>query len=99
MGRHTRKLFIVILVKCLLISSLFHYHYKATYSSYINQFVLCIITHMISVHKLIRVDFLDNQSKLERFVFNLYTRVIVIVKEESGEGGGGEGGRLRLQAN
>ena len=55
---------------------------------------------MISVHKLIRVDFLDNQSKLERFVFNLDTRVIVIVKEESGEGGGGgERGRLRLQAN
>ena len=61
--------------------------------------MLCIITHMISVHKLIRVDFLDNQSKLERFVFNLYTRVIVIVKEESGEGGGRERGRLRLQAN
>lgn len=44
---------------------------------------------MISVHKLIQVDFLDNQSKLERFVFNLYTRVIVVVKEESGERGGG----------
>ena len=96
MGRHTRKLFIVILVKCLLISSLFHYHYKATYSSYINQFVLCIITHMISVHKLIRVDFLDNQSKLERFVFNLYTRVIVIVKEESGEGGGGREREVKI---
>lgn len=94
MGRHTRKLFIVILVKCLIISSLFHYHCKAIYSSYINQFVLCIITHMISEHKLIQVDFLDNQSKLERFVFNLYTRVIVVVKEESGEvgGGGREGG-------
>ena len=53
------------------------------------------------MHKLIQVDFLDNQSKLERFVFNLYTRVIVVVKEESGEGGGGERerGRLRLQAN
>ena len=90
MGRHTRKLFIVILVKCLIISSLFHYHCKAIYSSYINQFVLCIITHMISEHKLIQADFLDNQSKLERFVFNLYTRVIVVVKEESGEGGGEE---------
>ena len=44
---------------------------------------------MISVHKPIRVDFLDNQGKLERFVFNLYTRVIVVVKEESGKGGGG----------
>ena len=44
---------------------------------------------MISEHKLIQVDFLDNQSKLERFVFNLYTRVIVVVKEES-EGGGRE---------
>ena len=55
---------------------------------------------MISVHKLIQVDFLDNQSKLERFVFNLYTRVIVVVKEESGGGGGGkERGRLRLRAN
>ena len=53
---------------------------------------------MISVHKLIRVDFLDNQSKLERFVFNLYTRVIVVVKEERGEGGG-ERGRLRLRSN
>ena len=30
---------------------------------------------------------MDNQSKLERFVFNLYTRVIVVVKEESGGGG------------
>ena len=90
MGRHTRKLFIVILVKCLLISSLFLYPCKATYSIYISQFVLCIITHMISVHKPIRVDFLDNQGKLERFVFNLYTRVIVVVKEESGKGGGEE---------
>ena len=87
MGRHTRKLFIVILVKCFLISTLFHYHCKATYSIHISQFVLCIITHMISVHKLIQVDFLDNQSKLERFVFNLHTRVIVVVKEESGERG------------
>ena len=36
-----------------------------------------------------------------RLVFNLYTRVIVVVKEESGEGGGRERetGRLRLQAN
>ena len=50
--------------------------------------MLCLITHMISEHKLLQVDILDNQSKLERFVFNLYTRVIVIVKEESGEGGG-----------
>lgn len=48
---------------------------------------------MISVHKLIQVDFLDNQSKLERFVFNLYTRVIVVVKEESGERGGGGVGK------
>ena len=96
MGRHTRKLFIVILVKCLLISSLFHYHYKATYSSYINQFVLCIIRHMISVHKLIQVDFLDNQRKFERFIFTMYTRVTAVAKEESAKGGGG---RLRLQAN
>ena len=95
MGRHTRNLFIVILVKCLLISSLFHYHYKATYSSYINQFVLCIITHMISVHKLIQVDFLDNQRKFERFIFTMYTRVTAVAKEESAKGGG----RLRLQAN
>ena len=53
---------------------------------------------MISVHKLIQMDFLDNQSKLERFVFNLYTRVIVVVKEESekrGGEGGGKRGRLR----
>ena len=50
-------------------------------------------SHMISVHKLIQVDFLDNQSKLERFVFNLYTRVIVVVKEESGERGGGGVGK------
>ena len=28
-----------------------------------------------------------------RLVFNLYTRVIVVVKEESGEGGGRERGR------
>ena len=50
---------------------------------------------MISVHKLIQMDFLDNQSKLERFVFNLYTRVIVVVKEESEKRGrgGGRGGR------
>ena len=95
MGRHTRNLFIVILVKCLLISSLFHYHCKATYSIFISQFVLCIINHMISVHKLIQMDFLDNQSKLERFVFNLYTRVIVVVKEESEKRGGGKRGRLR----
>ena len=97
MGRHTRKLFIVILVKCLLISSLFHYCCKATYSSYINQFLLCIINHMISKHKLIQVDFLDNQSKLERFIFTMYTRVTAVAKEESAKGGGG--GRLRLQAN
>ena len=57
--------------------------------------MLCIITHMISEHKLIQVDILDNQSKLERFFFNLYTRVIVVVKEESGKGGGGKRGRLR----
>ena len=31
-----------------------------------------------------------------RFIFNLYTRVIVVVKQESG---GGRSGRLRLQAN
>ena len=50
---------------------------------------------MISVHKLIQMDFLDNQSKLERFVFNLYTRVIVVVKEESEKRGGGGGGKER----
>ena len=94
MGRHTRKLFIVILVKCLIISSLFHYHCKATYSSYINQFVLCIITHMISVHKLIQVDFFQTIRENLRGLFSLYTRVTAVVKEESAEGG-----RLRLQAN
>lgn len=51
---------------------------------------------MISKHKLIQVDFLDNQSKLERFIFTMHTRVTAVAKEESAKEGGG---RLRLQAN
>ena len=53
---------------------------------------------MISEHKLIQVDILDNQSKLERFFFNLYTRVIVVVKEESGKGGGGEEREVKMMS-
>ena len=45
---------------------------------------------MISKHKLIQVDFLDNQSKLERFIFTMYTRVTAVAKEESAKEGGGE---------
>ena len=49
---------------------------------------------MISVHKLIQVDFFQTIRENLRGLFSLYTRVTAVVKEESAEGG-----RLRLQAN